>query len=187
MNQIGIALFWAVAQVTLIGVAAAGLFLVLRRVGPSARALGALTSLAVIVVLSVLAFSPWPHWPFAMALSGEVASRESRLDPPASPPVRAVESDDTPSSAPSAAPLADAVEREPKGQQSLLGADFWSAWLSELSRISAEREAGRWQWPAALALVFFCALALGLFRLLMGLAAVASYRRRSRRGQNSYR
>ena len=42
MNQIGIDLFWAVAQVTLIGVAAAGLFLALRRVGPSARALAAL-------------------------------------------------------------------------------------------------------------------------------------------------
>lgn len=62
MNTIGIALVWCVVQVTLISVLAAGLYLVVRRLRPAAAASVVFTSLAIVVVLSLMAVSPWPRW-----------------------------------------------------------------------------------------------------------------------------
>ena len=62
MNAIGIALVWCVVQVTLIGLLAAGLYLLVRRLRPAAAASVVLTGLAMVVVLSLLVLSPWPRW-----------------------------------------------------------------------------------------------------------------------------
>ena len=62
MNAIGIALVWCVLQVTLIGLLAAGLYLVVRRLRPAAAASVVMTGLAIVVVLSLLVLSPWPRW-----------------------------------------------------------------------------------------------------------------------------
>ena len=62
MNALGIALLWCVVQVTLIGLLAAGLYLVARRLRPAAAASVVLTGLAMVVLLSLLALSPWPRW-----------------------------------------------------------------------------------------------------------------------------
>ncbi len=79
MNTIGIALVWCVVQVTLIGVLAAGLYLVVRRLRPAAAASVVLTGLAIVVVLSLMLVSPWPRWtihsrlpsPFGRGAGGE--------------------------------------------------------------------------------------------------------------------
>ena len=60
MNTIGIALVWCVVQVTLIGLLAAGLYLVVRRLRPAAAAPVVLTGLAIVVALSLLVLNPWP-------------------------------------------------------------------------------------------------------------------------------
>jgi len=62
MNAIGIALLWCVVQVTLIGLLASGLYLVVRRLRPAAAASVVLTGLAIVVLLSLLVLSPWPRW-----------------------------------------------------------------------------------------------------------------------------
>lgn len=62
MNAIGIALVWCVVQVTLIGLLAGGLYLVVRRLRPAAAASVVFTSLTIVVLLSFLMLSPWPRW-----------------------------------------------------------------------------------------------------------------------------
>ena len=64
MNTIGIALVWCVVQVTLLGILAGGLYLLVGRLRPAAAAPVALSGLVMVVVLSLLALSPWPRWAF---------------------------------------------------------------------------------------------------------------------------
>jgi len=62
MNAVGIALMWCVAQITLMGLSAAGLYLVVRRFRPAAASQVALAGLVTVIVLSAFALSPWPRW-----------------------------------------------------------------------------------------------------------------------------
>ena len=62
MNAIGIALVWCIVQVSMLGLLAAALYLLLRRLRPAAAAPVVLTALTMTVLLSLMAFSPWPRW-----------------------------------------------------------------------------------------------------------------------------
>ncbi len=64
MNTLAVALVWCIVQVTLMSLLAAGLYLVLRRLRPAAAAPIVLASLVMIVLLSLMAFSPWPRWTY---------------------------------------------------------------------------------------------------------------------------
>ena len=54
MNALGIALVWCALQVTLVGAASAGLYLLVRRLRPAAGVIIVLASLASVVALSAL-------------------------------------------------------------------------------------------------------------------------------------
>jgi beta-lactamase regulating signal transducer with metallopeptidase domain len=62
MNTIGIAFVWCAVQVTLIGLLASGLYILLRRIRPAAAEPIVFTGLVMVVILSFLALSPWPRW-----------------------------------------------------------------------------------------------------------------------------
>ena len=62
MNTFGIALSWCAVQVTLVGLLAAGLYLLVRRRRAAAAAPVVLAALAMIVILSCFVLSPWPRW-----------------------------------------------------------------------------------------------------------------------------
>ena len=86
MNTIGIALVWCVVQVTLLGILAGGLYLLVERLRPAAAAPVVLSGLAMVVVLSLLALSPWPRWAFHAtpqppAASSAVAAESVRRRP----------------------------------------------------------------------------------------------------------
>jgi beta-lactamase regulating signal transducer with metallopeptidase domain len=85
MNAIGIAVIWCVIQVTLIGLLASGLYLLLRRLRPGAAEPVVLTSLIMVVVLSFMALSPWPRWTshrfFYSAQSSTIAKANNPLPP----------------------------------------------------------------------------------------------------------
>ncbi len=148
MNELGIAMLWCILQVTLLSLLAAGLYATVRPFGPRVGALVTLTSMALIVSLTLLAFSPWPRWTLASASNTEVPTitvlSEAEPQPTsagadseqASPPGRAnVEPSPTPSHA-APSPLAD----------------FWLAILDEASHASTPAAAeDRPIWPAVLA------------------------------------
>ena len=74
MNMLGIALLWCVVQVTAIGLVAGGIYLLLRRLRPAAGAPAVLSGLVMVVMLSLLAISPWPRW----SIGGNASIAESR-------------------------------------------------------------------------------------------------------------
>ncbi len=176
MNALGIALSWCVLQVTLMGLLAAGLYLVVRRARAAAAVSVVLTGLAMVVILSFLVPSPWPRW----------SVRESVASPGPATTVSAPSADD--SAAASNAPTG--TESTP---ESLLAGDlaesrasssdaavFWQTFLEELSRSEPSPRAAAWRWPAVVMLLLFAAMICGLCRLVLGIVAVRGYRLWSR-------
>lgn len=178
MNEVGIALVWCAAQVTLIGVLAAVVYAVARRIGPAAGSLVVITSLLVIVALSALAFSPWPHWPVVVstASSEHVSAQPGREATPA-----AADSASDPASAERAGPeqISGAPDL-PGTNQAAPNATLWQALLDELSAGSPPSEVPQRRWTTIVAILFFVAAGAGFLWVVAGLVAVRSYRLRSR-------
>ena len=184
MNEIGTALVWCAVQITLIGLVAAGFYVVARRIGPAAGSLVAITSLLVIVGLSALAFSPWPHWPVAVwAASSEAPSSEGPPVEPqreAAPNVLSAES--RPPSAERAVSDRAASDADvPRADRAAPSAVLWQALLAELSATSSAPEVPQRRWTTIVAILFFVAVGAGFLWVLIGLVAVRSCRLRSRR------
>jgi beta-lactamase regulating signal transducer with metallopeptidase domain len=163
MNAIGIALVWCVVQVTLIGLLAGGLYLAVRQWRPAAAASVVLTGLAIVVVLSVMALSPWPRWTIRTSAPSPVEVANSPL--------------------PSAdgRPVHSEVEQKavsvgnPPSDAALL----WQAWLNALSKPQPAAVTNAWRWPATVAVLLMVAMACGLGWLVLGVAAVRRQRLRS--------
>ena len=201
MNTIGIALVWCIVQITLLGVLAAGLYLFVRRLRPAAAAPVVFSSLAVVVVLSILALSPWPRWAIdrAAPLPNAVASADSPLPTAEGPGARGTEevvSKKPPSSRISfrQPPPSPSVASPPTEQQydakSIETTDTESAtetkpssaallWQSLMAELSTPQADDAWRWPAFVAIVLFTAMVCGLGWLILGVAAVRWQRRRS--------
>jgi beta-lactamase regulating signal transducer with metallopeptidase domain len=210
MNTIGIALIWCIVQVTFLGTLATGLYLLVRRLRPAAAAPVVFSSLAVVVILSSLALSPWPRWAIErLALSAETATTVSSRPLGEKPGVRAEESQSSesqpqaresgspfltdgeePSTPPPplqgaetpTKPTARAVRTVPTGSDGRPSSAqlLWQSLLAELSNSQAAAADGAWRWPAVVGVVLLAAMAGGLGWLLLGMSAVRRQRIRSR-------
>jgi beta-lactamase regulating signal transducer with metallopeptidase domain len=182
MNAIGIALLWCVVQVTLIGLLAAGLYLVVRRMKPAAAGSVVSTGLGIVVVLSLFMLSPWPRWKISPLPTN------LRSVPGEGQGVRAEVTDNSPLRAPT-----QSVGRE-EGQGERAADDvvisqtaaptplalLWQSLIDELSKPETLAAANAWHWPEITAVLLLSAMACGLVWLLLGLAAVRWQRIRSR-------
>ena len=178
MNALGIALVWCVIQVSILAGVATILYAMTRRSGPPARALAAFAGLLLIVVLSALAFSPWPRWQSRGNFAGV-----SRQD--AGPISQAGE---TASIGREAGDETVADESGTVSGRSKTGVElsspavvFFQTFVSELQRLPAPVENETWGWPAYVAVLFLIGACAGLVRLAAGLAVVRSYRLRARK------
>ncbi len=179
MNALGMALVWCVAQVTLIGVLCGGLYFSVRRLRPAAAAPVAMTGLAVVVLLSALALSPWPRW--TLPTAGRPSAADAADAALASPSAAGEVEDTRPRTGEQPPPLAESDERsEPAGAGPSAPALLWQALVDELSRPQASAPDAGWQWPAVAAVLLLAGATTGVTWLLGGLLAVRSYRRRSR-------
>lgn len=173
MNSIGIALVWCVVQVTLLGLLASGLYLLVRRLRPAAAASVVLTGLVTVVILSLLALSPWPRWTM-------------HPSPPLSTDFRSVPGDvqgasanysSFPPNLRSAPGEAQGVrENGTQGDASPAGPSsaslLWQTLLDELARPPAAFPANAWRWPAVVAMLLLATMACGLGWLALGIVAV---------------
>jgi hypothetical protein len=64
MNAFGLALVWVSLQVSVLCLVAMAVYLIARRGSPNAGAAATLSGLLLVVLLSVVALSPWPHWSY---------------------------------------------------------------------------------------------------------------------------
>ena len=108
MNTIGIALVWCAVQVTLIGLLAGGLYILVRRMRPAAAAPVVLTGLVMVVILSLLALSPWPRWTIGRSMNTVQSAVASANIP-------SLQSDDSAQNN-SPLPLGEAPQRVPGGE-----------------------------------------------------------------------
>ena len=171
MNAIATALLWCVVQVTLLTLLATGFYYTLRRLGPQAGGAVALSTVALIVGLSLLAFSPWPRWTLLGTQSDGLASTTTNEEPVSS------------SSSPTAQPPKNALQ--PMGPAPLAaepaGPTFWDALVDEVSRVSTPSDAPSTRvWPNVLAVFVIVGVTLGTLRLVIGLMAVGRYRSQSK-------
>jgi beta-lactamase regulating signal transducer with metallopeptidase domain len=170
MNSIGAALVWCVIQVTLLAGASAFVYGIVRRSGPPARALAALTGLALIVVLTAVTFSPWPHWKLLTHQAGSGPNRaevgRSGLD--------SADNRNELDEGPDAALRSIPVDAGTPADVLSPTAEFFKALFTEVQQPVAVHQ--NWRWPAYVALAFLIGAVAGIVRLAAGLAAVRSYR-----------
>ena len=180
MNALGLALVWCVVQVSILASVAAVLYIMLRRHGPPARALAAFAGLVLIVALSALTFSPWPHWQAradpgrkSHAVSEWNAARSARGETASE---EATASDQT------AAQETGMSAAKPSDTKPTISpaAVFFETLFSEMQRPRANAASRDWGWPAMVAVLFLIVAGIGVIRLVAGLAMVRSYRMRAR-------
>ncbi len=80
MNQAAIPLIWCVIQVTLIGLVTGTLYAAVRRIRRAAALPVVLAGLVAVVVLTTLAFSPWPRWSLLSGSERGPAAMSNPLD-----------------------------------------------------------------------------------------------------------
>jgi beta-lactamase regulating signal transducer with metallopeptidase domain len=188
LQHFGVQLIWAMGQVTLVLALGLVLYFAAARRGPAMRSLFAAGTLAVSLVMTLLAMTPWPRWhnvslvaattmpqadesvnddrrdeTDAQAADGEVSDSAS-LDPA-----------DT-----AAQPRRRATELESPTRAAMSA--FWQSLNDNLATPAAANDVARstWQWPGVLAVVFLAGITFGIIRIGVGLWAVARYRRGAR-------
>jgi len=170
MNEFGLVLVWCAIQVTVLCAVSGLLYLLVRRIGPAAASLTALTSLFLVVALSAFAFCPWPRWA-GVRVSNDSSANESELIPVA-PNVVVRDEATTPNG------LNDVSDGP---TTSSTAADFFAAFWDELQRPTASTVPthSEWRWSASFALFFLIGGALGLIRLIAGLVSIRACRHES--------
>jgi beta-lactamase regulating signal transducer with metallopeptidase domain len=188
MNPLFESLWWCVLQVTLVGLLAWMLCLVISRWQGAASAAIPAAALAVVVVLTACAFVPWPSWwrygpnwvdGATAAAPPTVRPIAPETLPPRSPLARSTaEQADLPAEepiAPSAGELAaasSALSSEPDSDPS-------SASAAIESGTSLSERAAAWL-PLAVPVLLVGGIILGLLQLAGGLLSVRAYRQTSR-------
>jgi beta-lactamase regulating signal transducer with metallopeptidase domain len=163
MNALGIAIVWCVLQVTLVAIMTGGLYFLVRKIWPAAGEAVALSSLLVVIGLSVMALSPWPHWSLPEA-GPEAQQATLERSSPSRESTNVADAGTEGGTATGPSPL-------------ML---LWQAMRDELSQARPTSTTTRWRWPALVAAVVLAGIAVQLAWFVFGMLAVRSYRVRSR-------
>ena len=186
MNAMGITLLWCMVQVTLLGLFAGAVYLVVRRLLPAAAAPVALSGLLTVVLLSVLATAPWPRWPMATVGGSSVSGHDTnpKRQRGSSLALRVgVTAAETPAGEKGEVASVSSQQvtgrNAPGGELPKAGL-WWQTLLDELARSKPVVPEPSLRWPAVLAAFVLTGMILGSGWLLLGLVAVRSQRARSR-------
>ncbi|MCH9654215.1 MAG: M56 family metallopeptidase [Planctomycetes bacterium] len=152
MHEIGVSVVWLSFQVTIVAVASALLYLVVRRRGPLLRSLVISSSMLVALLLAALAFSPWPRW------GGEVTQQSNR-------PEMQVQADGRKTSLISdySASDKDVIELES------VWSAAWGGFVEGLKRPQPVADQDEpLTWPTLIGILFLVGATFGLIRLCIG-------------------
>jgi hypothetical protein len=169
MNSIGIALAWCVLQVTLVSLLTGLLYVIIRRFRPAASMPALLSGIAIIAMLSFMAFSSQPRWMHFLKHSSDSildksSSSEARVK--AVPDVAKARAMDSP----------DAESYSSAHPSNLL--ILWQIANEEIFNLHKASIKSGWRWPATFAVFLFAAMALEWVIL-----ALSAARRQRFRGQ----
>ncbi len=175
MNALGLWLLGGAGHATLFAVAGIFAYLAIRRSGPAAGSLAAGSSLVIMVLVSIIAASPWPRWRTLtvgrMAAVGAIRPDAARATGPAPGPSQ---------TATGPAGTARRDPSSPKLQPTDGRPDLLALLLDELRNPSGAQASPAWGWREWLAAGFLASAVIGLARLGLGLWGIARLRSRSR-------
>ncbi|WP_339912224.1 M56 family metallopeptidase [Symmachiella dynata] len=164
---------WCALQVSIFVAVVSLLYLVLRRWSLAAGGLIAAVSLAVVILISGLAFSPWPRW--------ELATAEANLPKPqTSLPIPETEQATAPETVAAAPTLTPNPPETPQAGIAAWLTGFGDALTHELTVPAADPTTHAWTWTEIAVVVCLALSALGCVRLLAGLWAVRALRNSGR-------
>ncbi len=171
MNALGFWLVGSVAHATVFAIAGIAAYLAIRRWGPAAGSLAAGSSLVIMVLVSAVVLSPWPHW-WTWSFDRPAAHAAAAAPDPAPAGSAPVAFDDA--RAPREAAAGLKIEPTPDRPA------FLALLLDELRRPTVASGSTAWGWREWLAAVFLASVVLGLARLGAGLWEIERLRARSR-------
>ncbi len=182
MNSLGVGLVWSGVQVSLLVAAGSIVYLLLRRRGPAAGSLAALTLLIIAVGLPALALSPWPHW--WRWQRPEVTDSISQSSASSDAASAHVDARAGANNADSVGPTSNQSLDSRNSPTNAAGAtfwvkNFWDGLWDGLTNRPAAASTPPSRWPSVAAWLLAMGVSLGLARLCIGLAAVRAYRRRT--------
>lgn len=173
MNAFGLALVWVSLQVSVLCLLAMAVYLIARRGSPNAGAAATLSGLLLVVLLSVVAFSPWPHWSYG---DNSVATADNPA--PASEPIPAGDGSLT-----SEAEIAD-LSAPNTDMSSWYSTEslrqFWIALQESSVSVEAVEQTSTLNWSGWVAVAFLTGAVLAIVRLVLGLLTVTRHRLRSK-------
>lgn len=184
MNELGITLLWCIGQVTVLTGIVVACYAVARRFGPAAGSLTALSGLVGIVVVTALAFSPWPRWSVfgASDASASMPAKQSEPHGKARETASKNSAEAEEKTRPTGPVERDTVVWSEEDKESIhtKATAFWNSMVNAMSRTAAEvpQTARRWPWIVCGALAVL--IVLGLVRLAAGLFVVRAYYRQSK-------
>ncbi len=174
MSALGMTFLWCAVQVAVFIVIAGMLYVMVRSLSSGAGRVVLVCALSVVIVISGLAFTPWPRW--------ERPARDQIAVSTTSEPVVAVSNEveyiET---------VPAAIDEPLDVDSEVAGFDVWQAYaeletsLASVAETTSEPDAPvGWNWlPIAIA-VCLTGMGVGFARLAAGLWAVGAYRKRGR-------
>ncbi|QDU11016.1 DUF1559 domain-containing protein [Gimesia aquarii] len=156
MHDLGVSVVWLSLQVTIVAVASAFLYLILRSRGPVLRSLVISSSMLITLFLASMAFSPWPKWSIERTKQsiGEAPQMNQRVIAKENAVV--AESDSNNSNV------------APVKLESVWGS-AWSGFVAGLERKHpVENLEEPYSWPAIIGFLFLGGISLGFTRLCVG-------------------
>ncbi|QDT46372.1 Regulatory protein BlaR1 [Symmachiella dynata] len=173
MTAIATTCLWCALQVSIFVAVVSLLYLVLRRWSLEAGGLIAAVSLAVVVLISGLAFSPWPRW--------ELATAGANLPKPqTSLPITETEQATAPETVAAAPTLTPHPPETPQAGIAAWLTGFGDALTHELTVPAADPTTHAWTWTEIAVAACLALSAFGCVRLLAGLWAVRTLRKAGR-------
>lgn len=175
MNAIGISLVWCMVQVTLLGLLVSVVYVVARWLRPAAAAPVLLSGLAMIVVLSLLAFSPWPRWSWVTSAFWPITATVS-----SSGQADVAPSGNSTDAAPDPVTEVSVREQEsPQPSRPAIGQTLRRLIAEELIAPPPAAFASGWRWPAVAGATLLAAVIFGLGWLVLGMLSVRWQQRSS--------
>lgn len=156
MHDIGVSVVWLSLQVTIVAVASAFLYLILRSRGPLLRSLVISSSMLITLLLASMAFSPWPKW------SIEITKQSMSETPQVNQ--RGVAKENT------VVAESDSINTKvaPIKLESVWGS-AWNGFVAGLEKKQlVENSKESLSWPSIIGFLFLGGISLGLIRLCVG-------------------
>ncbi len=179
MNSLGAGLVWCGVQVSLLAISGVVVYLLLGRRGPAARSTAALSVLVIAIGLAALALSPWPRWWSPQPIAASEHQLVAQTNEAAAAQMADAASGDRAQPATGTSSPATMPAMHVESNATTWAKAVWSSVWDGLGNRPSSGSKATPRWPGVIAWLLAIGTLVGVVRLIVGLAAVRAYRRRT--------